>query len=473
MKTIRIANGAGFLGDWIDAPRRLVERAEVDYLTLEHLAELTMSILARQREKDPNAGYAEDFLEILRSLVPALKRQPGLKIVANSGGMNPPACVRASAGLLSEVGLGEIAIGCVTGDDLLPRLAELMASGCDFANLDTGEALSAQFDDAERREGAFPRRAWERDVVAANAYLGARPIADVLAAGARIVITGRVADASLTVGPAMYEFGWQWDDWNKLAAASVGGHLIECGAQVTGGYSVDWQQFDLSDVGYPIAELSDDGGIVITKPTGSGGAVNRRTVVEQLVYEIRDPQHYLTPDVDCDFTTVAIDDLGSDRVAVKGATGRVATDTYKVSLAYRDGWMASGQVLVYGSDCREKAEECGRIILERCKLAGFELARSHVELLGFGGGVPGTWFWRKYQTPGELVLRVSAHDPRREAVECFSKQFAPLITSGPAGLAGYAAGRPQVRPVFAYWPTLVPKSAVQPRIEVRPAKEWL
>ena len=310
------------------------------------------------------------------------------------------------------------------------------------------------------------------EIVSANAYLGARPIADALAAGARIVITGRVADASLTVGPAMHEFGWRWDDWDKLAAASVAGHLIECGAQVTGGYSVNWQDFDLADVGYPIAELSADGSAVITKPAGTGGAVTRRTVVEQLVYEIGDPQHYLTPDVDCDFTTVQVEDLGHDRVHVSRATGRPATDTYKVSLAYRDGWMASGTLLVYGPDCREKAEACGQIILERCKLAGFELARTNVELLGFGGGVPGAWFWRKYQTPGELVLRVTAHDPRREAVECFARQFAPLITSGPAGLAGYAAGRPQVRPVFAYWPTLVPKSLVTPQVEVRAAKEW-
>lgn len=458
MQTIRIANGAGFLGDWIDAPRRLVERAEVDYLTLEHLAELTMSILARLREKDPSAGYAEDFLDILRSLLPALTQQPQLKIVANSGGMNPPACLRATAKILAEAGLGSTTIGCMTGDDLLPQLSQLLNDGCAFANLDTGEPL------AELMKS--------QSIVSANAYLGARPIADAFAMGARMVITGRVADASLTVGPAMKEFGWQWDDWNKLAAASVAGHVIECGAQATGGYSVDWQRYELSDVGYPIAELSSDGGTVITKPIGSGGAVTRQTVVEQLVYEIGDPRHYLTPDVDCDFTTLEVTEAGADRVEIRGACGRPATDSYKVSLAYRDGWMAAGQLLVYGHDCREKADVAGKIILDRCKLAGYDLARTHVELLGFGAGVPGAWFWRKYQTPGELVLRVSAHDPRREAIEFFAKQFAPLITSGPAGLAGYAAGRPQVRPVFAYWPTLVPKALIQPIVEVRTAEEW-
>jgi acyclic terpene utilization AtuA family protein len=465
MPPLRIANGAGFLGDLIDAPRRLVERAQVDYLTIEHLAELTMSILARQHEKDPNSGYAEDFLDILRSLLPALKQQPQLKIIANSGGVNPKACTRAAAKFLADGGFGNMPIACVTGDELLTHLDDLIAAGCAFTNLDTGEPLAALLESKIQDP--------KSKICSANAYLGARPIADALAAAARIVITGRVADASLTVGPAMHHFGWAWDDWNKLAAASVAGHLIECGAQVTGGYSVNWQKYDQIDIGYPIAELSDDGSTVITKPAASGGAVNRQTVVEQLVYEIGNPQHYLTPDVDCDFATVHVAEIAPDRVQVTNASGRVATDTYKVSLAYRDGWMASGQLLVYGSDCRKKAESCGRIVLERCKLAGYELARTNVELLGFGGGVPGAWFWRKYQTPGELMLRVTAHDPRREAIEYFTKQFAPLITSGPAGLAGYTAGRPQVRPLFAYWPTLVPKALVQPQVEVRPAKEWI
>ena len=197
-------------------------------------------------------------------------------------------------------------------------------------------------------------------------------------------------------------------------------------------------------------------------------------MVEQLVYEIGDPQHYLTPDVDCDFTTVEVKELDRLRVAVRGATGRPTTDTYKVSMAYRDGWMASGQLLVYGPDCVEKAKVCAEIIRHRCKMAGhhFKDDKFCVELLGSGAGVPGAWFWRKYQTPGELVLRVTAHDPRREAIECFTKQFAPLITSGPAGLAGYAAGRPQVRPVFAYWPTLVPRALVQSQFDVRTAQEW-
>lgn len=470
---LRIANGAGFLGDWPLAPRQLVEQAEIDYLTIEHLAELTMSILARQREKNPQAGYAADFLDIVRSLAPALKAQPKLKIIANSGGMNPEACAREASKVLLEAGLIDLPLAVVSGDDLLPQLDDLVRQGCDFANLETGEPLSKLLPNQSAIRNRGTHDSGSSAIASANAYLGARPIADALSRGARIVVTGRVADASLTVAPCMHEFVWAWDDWQKLAAASVAGHLIECGAQVTGGYSTQWSKYDLANVGYPIAEIDAEGNTTITKPAGTGGSVNRTTVAEQLVYEIGDPRHYLTPDVDCDFTTVELEEAGPDRVAVRGATGRPATDTYKVSLAYRDGFMASGTLLVYGPDCAEKAKACGEIVLARVKAAGYELARTNVELLGYGAGVPGAFFHRKYQPPGEVVLRVTAHDARREAIECFARQFAPLITSGPAGLAGYASGRPDVRPVFAYWPTLVPKRLVEPRVKVQPVREWL
>jgi hypothetical protein len=454
---IKIANGAGFLGDNIDAPRLLVERGQVDYLTLEYLAELTMSILARQREKDPSAGYAADFIDVLKSLVPALQVQPNLKIVTNAGGVNPSACAVAAAKVLSDGGLGETKIGIVSGDDLLPRLDELKNCGCEFANLDTSQPISEL----------------KAPIVSANAYLGAQPIAEALAAGARIVITGRVADASLTVGPAMHEFKKSWDDWNALAGYSLAGHLIECGAQVTGGLYRHWQDLNLADVGYPIAELNADGSCVITKPSGTGGAVNRHTVIEQLVYEIGDPAHYLTPDVDVDFTTVEAQEVGKDRVAISGATAQAAPESYKVSLAYRNGYMASGQLLVYGHDCVAKANACGLMILDRTTRAGFKLDRRLIELLGANEAVPRlvSQYSGKAFANNEVMLRVTAHDSRREAVERFSKEFAPLITSGPPGLAGYAAGRPQVRPVFAYWPTLVPKQRVEPKLEVRTANE--
>lgn len=454
-ETIKIGNGAGFLGDNLDAPRRLIESAQLDYLTLEYLAELTLSILARRREKDPTAGFADDFLDVLVDLAPVWRQQPRLKIITNAGGVNPRACAAAAGRVLAAAGLGDMPVGVVTGDDLLPELPGLLATGCLFNNLDTGQPLS------ELKE----------QVVSANAYLGAREIAAALGQGARLVVTGRVADASLTVGPAMHEFGWTWDDWGRLAGASVAGHVIECGAQATGGFYAHWRETELADVGYPIAELSDDGACVITKPDGSGGVVNRETVAEQLVYEIGDPAHYLTPNVDVDFTTVEIEELGDSRVAVRGAKGRSAPDHYKVSLAYRAGYTASGQLLVYGRQSVAKARSCADIVISRVRAAGFELAQVHIECLGAGEGVPGL-----HAPPADLrevMLRITVRDDRREAVERFTKEIAPLATSGPAGLAGYAAGRPRVRPIFAYWPTLIRKHLVHPRYEVRPAAEWI
>lgn len=456
---LRIANAAGFWGDDIAAARRLVESAAVDYLTLEYLAELTMSILAAQREKDPAAGFAGDFLLVLNDLLPALKSQPQLRIVTNAGGMNPAACATVVGKLLSEAGLGEVRVACVSGDDLLPRLAELQAAGCPFLNFDSGRPLS---------ELAAP-------IVSANAYLGAAGILEALQGGARIVITGRVADASLTLGPAVHEFGWDWQDYDLLAASSVAGHLIECGAQATGGFFTHWQEIEHFGIGYPIVELEADGMCVITKPPGSGGAVTVETVSEQLVYEIGDPAAYLTPDVTVDFRGVTLEEIGRDRVRVRGARGTPPPETLKVSLAYRDGFTASGQLLVYGRDCIAKAKRCAEIVLDQVRRAGFDLEASHVELLGTGEGVPGLSSsissGGQSTDPPEVMLRLTVRDARREAVECFSRQFAPLITAGPAGLAGYASGRPAVRPVFAYWPTLVPRTEVVPRVDVRCARD--
>jgi hypothetical protein len=408
-----------------------------------------------------------------------------LKIVTNAGGVNPLACAAAAGRILNAARLGETTIGVVTGDDLLPRLPQLQAAGCRFENLDTQRPLSEL----------------KQPVASANAYLGAQPIAAALAAGARIVITGRVADASLTVGPAIFESKHSWDDWNYLAGVSVAGHLIECGAQVTGGLYRRWQNLNLAEVGYPIAEINDDGSCVITKPDGTGGVVNRRTIIEQLGYEIGDPAHYLTPDVDVNFTTVEVEEVGSNRVLVHGATGQTAPQKYKVSLAYHDGYMASGQLVVYGPDCARKAQTCGEMILQRVERAGFKLEDTLIECLGAGDSVPRQGAEGKRQQaegseqesgvgrqrsagsfriphspfpiPHEVVLRVSARDPRREALERFSKEFAPLITSGPPGLAGYASGRPQIRPVYAYWPTLVPKKLIEPQVATGTAHQWM
>lgn len=453
---IKIANGAGFLGDNPDAPRRLVEGAQVDVLTLEHLAELTMSILARQRQKDPSAGYSGDMVEIMADLLPALKAQSQLRIVTNGGGVNPLAGAQKVAEVLCKAGLNDLPIGVVTGDDIKDQIPGWLAQGIPLNNFDTGQ----------------PLKELGKPIISANAYLGARQIADLYAAGARIIITGRVADASLTLGPAAAHFGWKWDDWNTLAAASVAGHLIECGAQVTGGYSNQWYGRNLAEVGYPIAEIEESGDCTITKPPKTGGIVDRLSVSEQLIYEIGDPKHYLTPDVDCDFTTVKIEDQGANRVRVTGATGHAAPGTLKVSMAYADGFMAAGQLVVTGDDAHVRAMECAGIINKQLRSSGDLPDRWYVERLGLGEASAKPYPQPMPSKYREIVLRIAAWHPTAKPLEKFTRLIAPLITSGPAGLAGYAAGRPQIRPVYAYWPTLIPRELVTPESVIKTARDW-
>lgn len=441
---LRIGNGCGFWGDHLDAPIALARDGRLDVLTLEYLAELTMSILALQKQRDSGAGYASDFLDVLQRLTPYLRDQPNLRVVTNAGGMNPAGCAAKARAILDAAGLNDLRIGVVSGDDLLPRLDELAAAGHALPHLDRGAPLS------EIRSR----------VVSANAYLGAAPIVEALAGGARIVITGRVADASLTLAPAIQAYGWKWDDWDRLAAGTVAGHLIECGAQVTGGLWCNWTEApDLANVGYPIAEIEADGSFTIGKPPSSGGAVNLETVSEQLLYEVGDPAAYLTPDVVADFTTVKLTQAGPDLVKVTQSRGRAATSSYKVSIAYRDGFTASGTLVIAGPDAAEKARRAGEMLLKRLPQ---QPAQHLIECLGAGDCVPGVL---SRAEPPEAVLRVAVRDPDRRVVERFAKEFAPLVTSGPPGVTGYTTGRPNVREVFAYWPALIDKSAVQPKID--------
>jgi hypothetical protein len=433
MRTLRIGNGCGFWGDSVDAPVRLAEDGQLDYLTLEYLAELTMSILALLKQRDANAGYATDFLDVLARLVPNLKSQPKLKIVTNAGGMNSRACAMQAKDTLAKHGCSH-RVGIVTGDDLMPNLNALLANGHTLSHLDTGAPLATV----------------RSKVVSANAYLGSLPIAEALKLGASIVITGRVADACLTVGPLMHEYGWHTDD--QLAVGTVAGHLIECGAQVTGGL---WMNADdstnLAEVGYPIAEIDENGTFRITKPANTGGAVNIETVSEQLLYEVADPARYFTPDVVADFTSVQLREVTENSVEVSGSRGRPATDTYKVSIAYRDGYTSSGTLVLAGENAEAKARKSGEILLARLKNAGYTFAHSHIEVIGEGR---------------EVTMRVAVRDADKKAVERFTKEFAPLVTSGYAGTTGYTTGRAAVREVFAYWPALIAKSAVQPQVEL-------
>ncbi len=460
MPMIRIAGGAGFWGDWLEAPRRTVEAAEVDYLTLEYLAELTLSVLAHQRSRDPGTGFVTDFPVVLESLLPAIRTQARLKIVTNAGGMNIPSCAKAAARILSENGLPNVRIGVITGDDLLSRFDELASLGERFAHIETGEPLGDR----------------AKNMVSANAYLGAAGIVEALNQDARIVITGRCADASLTVGPAVREFGWAWDDWDRLASATVAGHLIECGAQACGGMFSDWSEdLPLTNVGYPIAELSEAGDVAITKPPGSQGEVSPRTLAEQLIYEIGDPVHYLTPDVDADFSNVRLTQSETDRVNIEGAKGQAAPQRFKVSLAYRDGYAVAAMLVICGRQAEQKARACGEMIFDRLQSAGCSPAQSQFEILGAGDSLPGIWPRTTEDAfgPGEVVLRVSARDPQRETLERLVRDIAPLVTSGPPGVTGYTGPRAKPYPVLAFWPTSIAREHVAPSVQVQSAKEWL
>ena len=458
MKSIRIGNAAGFWGDNIDAPPRLVDSGELDYLTLEYLAELTLSILAYQKSKKPNAGFVTDVPSVVRALGPAFSSQPNLKLITNGGGMNPTGCAGAVAEVLREAGLGDVKVAACDGDDVLANLDAHIEAGEEFLHFETGEPLL---------DNGKPKV----DVVSANAYLGAAGIVDALSQGARIVLTGRIADASLITGPAIHEFGWDWTDYERLGGATVAGHLIECGAQSTGGIYSRWsEETDLTNLGYPIAAMAEDGTSVITKPAGTGGVVNTETVAEQLIYEIGDPRRYMTPDVVADFADVTLEQLSRGEVRVQNGTGTTAPDTYKVSMAYRDGYAGSAMIVVAGRNAVAKAKQCGELIRTRVLEAGFELAHYNYEVLGAGGslegmGLGGTDAW-------EVVLRVAARDRNRAAIDRMLRELAPLVTSGPPGVTGYTGARSRSRPVLAYWPTTIHRDRLEHSVEVQTAAAW-
>ena len=449
-RTVRVAAGQGFWGDWLEAPRRQVEGGQVDYLMLDYLAEVTMSILQKQKERDPKMGYARDFIGAMESVMPAVADR-GVKVIANAGGVNPPACAEAVREVArARDAASKVRIGVVTGDDLLPRLDELLDSGHTLANMETG----APFGSVRDR------------VLSANAYIGSEPIVEALARGANVVVTGRSTDTALTMAPLRHEFGWAATDWDRLAAGIVAGHIIECGAQCSGGNCLyDWRDIpDLANVGYPIVEASADGTFVVTKHAGTGGRVSVHTVAEQLVYEMGDPHSYITPDVVADFTTIRIEDAGSDRVRVFGIRGRAPTDKLKVSIAYRAGFKAVGTLVYSWPDALDKAKLADRVLRERLKNLGLRFDEVLTEFVGASaahGPLAGT--------PGDLPevqLRVGVRGPDRASVERFTRELAPLVLNGPPSVTGFAGGRPKVEEVVAYWPALVDKTVVTTKVEV-------
>ncbi len=440
---LRIANAGGYWGDDPEALYRQVKGGPLDYVTMDFLAEITMVILQRQRARDPNAGFAYDFIEQLKPALPVVADR-GVTVIVNAGGINPGACADAVAAACKQAGI-TLPIGVVSGDDLMPHLEELEAAGIALDHMDGGRPY------AEIRGR----------VVAANAYLGAKPVVEALRGGARIIVTGRTTDAALILAPLVHEFGWSFDDWDRLAAGTVAGHILECGAQATGGNFTDWRRVpSMFDVGYPIVEAEPTGEFVVTKHPGTGGLVSKQTVTEQLLYEIGDPHAYLTPDVSADFTALELIEEGADRVRVRHARGAPPPATLKVSIVYQRGYRAVGTALVSGPDAVPKAQRLADMIWHRL---GTDFAERRTDFVGggacWGAAAPAV-------EPNEVVLRMGVADDDRRKLQRFSKHFLGFALQGPPGL-GVFGGRPDVQEALGFWPAVVPRDRMAATVEVR------
>ena len=452
MKTTRIANGQGFWGDSLDAPIELVRRGPIDYLTLDYLAEITMSIMQKQRARDPRSGYARDFVSMIEQVLPELVER-NIKVVANAGGVNPEACRDAVIDVARRAGFGgRVRIGIVAGDDIMHRLDDYIERGVELRNLDTGEPLSSV----------------RSRVASANVYFGGRPIAEALDQGGQIIIAGRATDTGLALGPMIHEFGWPTDAWDLLAAGTIrAGHTVECGAQCTGGNClIDWDTIpNLADIGYPIIEARPDGTFVITKHEGTGGRITVPSVKEQLVYEMGDPRSYITPDCVADFTTINLEQEATDRVRFSGIKGRPATDLYKVSISYSAGWKAIGSLVYAWPDAYLKAQAADRVLRERLDRLGLKFDQILTEFVGVNA-CHGPLAGDPPAEIAEVTFRIGVRGQDKSAVERFTREIAPLVLNGPPTVTGFAGGRPKVEEIIAYWPALIPKTEVAPDVSV-------
>lgn len=441
---IRIANGQGFWGDWLEAPVRLVEQGPIDYLVLDYLAEVTMSILQKQKQENPDLGYARDFPPLIGRLARRLQDR-NIKVVANAGGVNPTACAKAVLHAAPN-----LKVAVVHGDDVYHRLDEFQGKGYEMRDMDTNE----------------PIRKIRSQILSANAYIGAFPLAEALATGADIVIAGRSTDTALTLAPMVHRFGWQPGDYDKLAAGTIAGHIIECGAQCSGGNcQVDWESIpDMADIGYPIIEANADATFAVTKHEAAGGRVHSETVKEQLLYELGDPARYITPDCTADFTSIQLADSGPNRVHVSGIKGGPRPPTLKLSISYTNGWKAIGTLVYSWPQAVAKANKADRIVRQRMHSLGLQFDEIYTEFFGLnachGLAAPPN------PDPPEIQLRIGVRGQDRKSVDRFTRELIPLVLNGPPGATGFGEGRPPVREIVAYWSALIPREEIQTRIEV-------
>ena len=441
---IRIANGQGFWGDWLEAPVRLVEQGPIDYLALDYLAEVTMSILQKQKQADPNLGYARDFPPLVARIAPHI-RESGVKVIANAGGVNPVACAREVVRLAPG-----LKVAVVLGDDVFSRLDDFLSKGYEMRDMDTGKPLA----------GIRNR------ILSANAYIGAFPLAEALATGAGVVVAGRSTDTALTLAPMVQRYGWQPDEYDKLAAGTIAGHIVECGAQCSGGNcQVDWTTIpNMADIGYPIVEAEPDGTFTVTRHAGAGGRVNSHTVKEQLLYELGDPRSYITPDCVADFTTIHLEDTGPDRVRVSGIRGGVRPPSLKLSIGYTAGWKAVGTLVYTWPQALEKSRAVDAIVRQRLTQLGLAFDEIYTEFFGVNAchasAAPPN------PDPPEVQLRIGVRGGDRKAVDRFTRELIPLVLNGPPGATGFGEGRPAVREIVAYWSALIPREEIVTRVEV-------
>lgn len=447
---IRIASGSGFWGDWPQAPALQVRSGPIDYLVLDYLAEVTLSVMHRQRARDPNAGYATDFVTVIAELLPEIVGK-NIKVIANAGGANPRACTQALLASAASQGIQGLRVAEVSGDDLFPELV---------SNKGLAEKVRPLELEGPPFAEVLPR------LSGAHAYIGAQPIVEALAQGAQVVVTGRCSDPSLFLAPFLHELGIAAGDWDARALGTVVGHILECGGQASGGnFQGDWRAVpNLEQLGFPIAEIESASRAVITKHASLGGLISPPVIKEQLVYEIGDPKRYITPDCTADFTTIRLADLGNHRVEVSGVRGGSAPEELKVACYYEAGWMVSGEMTYTWPDARAKALAAGELVRKRTEQkVGPKFDEWRIECIGAGachGDLSGGG------AEEEVTLRVAARSHDRDACDWLGREMAPLILTGPPGATGFAAGRPRPSKQIAYWPGLISRGCVQPKVEL-------
>jgi len=447
-KNIRIASGQGFWGDLPQAPIDQVRKGPIDYLVMDYLAEVTMSIMQKQRMKNPALGYARDFVDVVDEILPDIAEK-NITVISNAGGVNPKACVEAILARAKAKNIS-IKVAMVHNDDILPAIDELVSAGHELKHMESGDQIITVKD----------------QLLSANIYFGAQPIVEALKAGAQVIVTGRVTDTGLTLAPMIHEFGWDFSDYDKMSVGTIAGHIIECGAQCSGGNFTDWETVpDMAHIGFPIIEAYPDGTFYVTKHEGTGGLVSEMTVKEQLLYEIGDPSEYITPDCVADFTSIHLKQDGENRVKVFGIKGRPETPFYKVSASYNDGFKLSSSLTYYWPDAAKKAIVGGELLKQRAIDLGLQIDEFNVEQVGLNAcsELPIDEFSIE---PDEVQMRISVIGKSKKDLDRFGMEMAPLILTGPSAVTGFAGGRPKASEIVAYWPALLKKTAYSPKVSI-------